>query len=97
MIYLKQTLKISAYEGARVALVPTSEEENVLACCNSIFDARGVNGATISVTPTDFHSQPTGTAITVEVSAPCESNSLFLSWLQQGRVMTTKVVMMKET
>lgn len=96
MIFLRQSLEIAAYEATRVALVPGSEEGNVLAAADGILNGRRVTDPVISVTPSNFHSQPYGTAITVEITADCEKNSLFASWFYQGRELSSSVTMMKE-
>ena len=96
MIFLRQTLEIAAYEGARVALVPGSDAGNVVAGCNQILDARGVAGTTITVSPSDFDSQPYGTPIRVEVTADCSANSVVSPWFYVGRSTTADVTMMKE-
>lgn len=96
MLFLKQALRISAYEGARVALVPGAELVNVEAGCNEILAARKVKNATITVTPSNFNQQPYGTVVNVKVSADCASNSLFVPWIFTGRSITSELNMMIE-
>ena len=96
MIYLNQSLKIAAYEGARVALVPNSTLGNVEAACNQVLDDRDIKGSDVMVTPNGFESSPYGTYIAVNVSASCEANSLFGTWFYGGRDITVTVEMMKE-
>ena len=96
MIFLRQSLEIAAYEATRVALVPGSDEGNVQAAADGILSGRRVVDSVISVTPSDFETQPYGTPITVEITADCEKNSLFASWFYQGRELTSRVTMMKE-
>lgn len=96
MIFLQQSLKICAYEGARIALVPNSDESNVTAGCMEILNSRGVTNVGIAVSPNDFQSSPYGTPIRVQVSADCSSNSLFSPWFYVGRTATAEVTMMKE-
>lgn len=96
MLYLKQGLRISAYEGARVALVPGSAFDNVKAGCDQILAARKIKEATVTVTPSDFPSQPYGTVVTVKVSAPCAANSLFVPFLFSGKTLDGEMHMMLE-
>lgn len=97
MIFLQQSLKIAAYESARVALVPGSDQGNVEAAANAILSSRGVVAPSVSVTPANFENSPYGTAIGVEVTVSCNQNSLVAPWIYQGRQLTTKVSMMKES
>ncbi len=96
MLFLKQALRIAAYEGARVSLVPGAELVNVEAGCNEILAARKVKNATITVTPSNFNQQPYGTVVNVRVSADCASNSLFVPWIFTGRSITSELNMMIE-
>lgn len=96
MIFLQQSLEISAYESARVALVPGSKVENVEACCQNMLEVRKVKSGTVEVQPADFMTQAYGTPITVRVTADCGANSLFSSWFYAGRKVTAEVTMMKE-
>ena len=95
MIFLKQSLTISAYEGARAALVPEVENGSVEATCQGILDDRLVNSATIVVNPSDVASAPVGTYISIDVSAPAVGN-VFNAILTRGSVVTAHVEMMKE-
>ncbi|MFO0942428.1 MAG: TadE family protein [Pirellulales bacterium] len=96
MLFLKQALRIAAYEGARVSLVPGSQTINVEAGCNEILTTRKVKNATITVTPSDFNQQPYGTVVKVKVSADCASNSLFVPWVFTGRTISSELSMMIE-
>lgn len=96
MIFLKQSLEITAYEGARIAIVPGSNSGNVLAGCQQILLARGVVVDSIAVAPSDFDRQPYGTPIRVEVTAKCVDNSLTSAWFYVGKSISADVTMMKE-
>lgn len=96
MIFLKQSLRICAYEGARVALVPGSNAGNVLGGCQSFLDGRNIQSATVTVTPSDFDSQPYGTLVTVSVSANCSANSVLPPWFYAGQQLRGEVHMMIE-
>ena len=96
MIFLEQSLRIAAYEGARIALVPGSDASNVEAGCKLILDARHVKGATVTITPNDFASQPYGTPITVRVTAGCAENSVISPWFYVDKSLDSDVTMMLE-
>jgi Flp pilus assembly protein TadG len=96
MLFLKQTLYTSAYEGARVAIHPGSSATDVTKRCQEILSARGVNGAAVAVEPANIESQPRGTAIAVTVTAPSGSNSKLPTWFFTGKSLRARPVMMKE-
>lgn len=96
MIFLKQSLEITAYEGSRIAIVPGSNSDNVQAGCQQILSARRVAYDSIKVTPVDFHQQPYGTPIRVEVTAKCVNNSVISPWFYANKSISADVTMMKE-
>ncbi len=96
MIFLKQSLEITAYEGARIAIVPGSNQGNVLAGCGQILSARRVVVDSIVVTPHDFDKKPYGTPIRVEVTAKCGANSVISPWFYVSKSISADVTMMKE-
>lgn len=96
MIFLTQSLRICAYEGARIALVPGSDAGNVEGGCQNFLTSRNIQGTTISVTPSDFDNQPYGTIVTVSVTADCAANSVLPPWFYAGRQVTGQVRMMLE-
>jgi TadE-like protein len=77
MIYLKQTLEIAAYEGARVALNPAATSENVEGQALQITTDREITDAAVAITPADITMADVGTFVRVSVTAPCSANSLF--------------------
>lgn len=96
MLYLKQTLKIAAYEGARVGLVPEANSTNVQLQVDGILSGRGIANSTVTLTPANIKSLEPGDFFRVEVSAPCGSNSLIGSLFYQGREVSQVVEMVKE-
>lgn len=96
MIFLRQSLEIAAYEGARVAIVPGMTDKSVTATCQTIANVRGVRGATVTINPTNISGQPYGTFINVMVTAPCASNAFFPPWFYAGRIVQGDAQMMKE-
>ena len=96
MIFLEQTLKIAAHEGARAAVVPQSDATKVQNTMITFLDQRGVKGYTFSVSPNNFPLFPYATLIQIDVTAPCASNCIFPPWFYGGKSLTGSVIMMKE-
>jgi Flp pilus assembly protein TadG len=97
MMYLQQSLKIAAYEGARIALVPGTTSGNVQAAVNQVLDDRHIGSATVTITPGNYSSAAVGTYIRVTASAPAKGNSLVGAWFYGGKTLQSSVEMMKET
>jgi len=96
MVYLQQSLKIAAYEGVRVALVPGSQTSNVQRAVNQTLSERRINGASVSITPTDYAEASPGQYVRVTATAPAQGNSLVGAWFFGGRMLSGSVEMMKE-
>ena len=96
MIFLQQAVEISAYEAARIALVPGTSFTDVEAAADTILVQRDIFTTSVSVSPTNFGASVYGTPVTVTVTADCSDNSMFGSLFYQGRTLTADVTMMKE-
>ena len=96
MIYLKQTLTIAAYEGGRASLKPGADTASVNAACSQILTARKVASPTVTITPSDFESQPQQTWVTIQVSAKGASNSVIAGWFYDTLTVDGQATMMKE-
>lgn len=96
MMYLQQSLEIAAYQGARVALISSSTTSKVTSTCNTILNDRNIKGGAVSISPSNYQSQPYGTLLQVRVSAPCNLNSAYSPWFYGGKTLTGEVTMMKE-
>jgi Flp pilus assembly protein TadG len=96
MIFLQQSLKIAAHEGVRAAVVPGSTATNVNNTTLTFLTQRNVNTATITITPSNYTSQPYGTILQVQVSAPCSANCIFPPLFYAGMTVTGTSIMMKE-
>ncbi len=96
MVYLKQSLSVAAYEGARASLRPGGSTSTVNAACNQILSARKVRGAVVTVSPNNFASQPAQTWITIRVEARGRDNSVISGWFYDNLVLDATATMMKE-
>ena len=96
-MYLKQTLTIAAFEGARTGVRRHGNRQGVEAAVQNILDARGVVNANITIFPSDFSTLQALDEIEVQVTVPTENNT-FYSWglLGSGREIAAKVVMARE-
>lgn len=96
VIFLQQSLEVAAYEGARVSIVPRSNAGNVEAAASLQLEGRGIQDFSVTVVPSNFSKQPYGTFVRVQVSAPCNTNSLLFSTIYRSRTLTAEVEMMLE-
>ncbi|XZE53653.1 TadE/TadG family type IV pilus assembly protein [Planctomycetaceae bacterium SH139] len=96
MIYLKQSLKIAAYEGARVGIVPGADPTNVLAQSDLILVNRDIADYGVTLARADPRSLQPGDFFRVSVSAPCTPNSLIGGWFYDDRQFTESVEVMAE-
>jgi Flp pilus assembly protein TadG len=96
MIYLRHSLTIASYEGARVAIDFDGTNAAVLARCQELLDAREVIDAEISVEPANVSTVPRGQPIAVTVSAPSDSNNIVPAWFYAGKTLSASMTMVKE-
>ncbi|MEM6468953.1 MAG: TadE family protein [Planctomycetota bacterium] len=94
-IFLKQSLSVASYEGIREASKPDSNEADALARAQAILDSRLVNDYDIRF-PDGVDGLERGDRIVCEVSAPTNSNSPLAGDFITNRVLTARVVMLKE-
>jgi Flp pilus assembly protein TadG len=95
-IFLKQSLTVAAYEGVRTALVDGQTAGAVQSTCNQILADRNVDGARVTISPSDIGALQPGDYINVTVSAPCNVNSLVPTNFYSGRTLSSTATMMIE-
>lgn len=95
-IFLRQSAVIVAYEGARMAARSTSSNADVTARCQTMLTQRRVNGATVTITPSDLLAQSVGTQIRIRVEVPWSSNSPTRFVLQDQGTITVDAYMLRE-
>lgn len=76
MIFLRQSLHVTAYEGVRLAIRNDTDTATVLSRCEQVLNERSVNDSTVTTTPADTSLAPRGTQISLQVSAPCDGNNV---------------------
>ena len=96
MIFLKQSLSVAAYEGARTAIIPGMKQADVETACKQILLDRNVVGATVTVKPTNIDALNPGDFVDVTVSAPCNLNSVVPNKFYKGRTLSATASMMIE-
>ncbi len=96
MVFLKEALTMTAYEGSRVALTPGMTSADVTNACQQILTARNISSATISVVPNNLSTIPAGDPIAITVTAPCSANAVMPVWFYGGTSLNGAAVVMKE-
>jgi len=95
-VFLKQSLTVAAYEGARTALVEGATANTVQAKCDQILSDRRIEGGTVTVQPSDIASLRPGDFIDVTVTAPCAANAVVPTSFYRGRTLSATAAMMIE-
>jgi Flp pilus assembly protein TadG len=96
MIFLRQALNASAYEGVRVAVRPDSTNQKVINRCQAVLDGRGLKETAISINRKNVTNVQPGRPIEVTVSAKCDANSMGPSWFFGGRTLEGQASFVKE-
>ncbi len=96
MLHVQQSLKICAFEGARVGTVPGADASNVAFQCQTLLDDHNVQDFTITMDPPDPTALNQGDYFQVTVSADFNSNSLIGGWLYNGRTLSRSVALRAE-
>lgn len=95
-IFIKQGLAVSAFEGARVAILPGAKPENVEAQINKILKERRINGGTFTIDPPNFDKLPPRSHITVSVEAPAALNNVIPGGFFSAHTLKGSTTMMTE-
>lgn len=95
MLQLKQNLCVTAYEGARIGIMPGASSDNVQLQCEMLLNDRDIDGYTITMTPEPNALVP-GDMFTVTASADCVVNSVLGGVFYQGSTLSESVVMRAE-
>ena len=95
MVFVKQSLHISAYEGVRNAIKSDGTAAKAIARANQILDERGVQDANVTVTPALPQDAELGDIVTVRITTPAVSNSIMRLQFFGGN-LESEVTMSKE-
>ncbi len=96
LLFLRQALIQSSYEGVKVAIKEDSVNSDVNTVAIAVTDGRNLNGVTVATTPSNIESVPQGELIRVRVTAPTVGNSLFFNGVFTIPAISAEAVMVKE-
>ena len=96
MIFLKQSLTVASYEGARTALRQNASAVDIRSACEAVLADRRVQGGSVTLSPSNLATLSPGEYIDVVVSAPTDSNSVIPGSFMRGRTLSATASMMKE-
>jgi Flp pilus assembly protein TadG len=95
-IFLKQSLNVAAYEGIRESIRISSNTSNGVDRAQNILEARNVQDFEITFPNGEAGDATRGDEIVIEVSAPTATNSPLAGQFVANRILTARVVMVKE-
>lgn len=95
MIYLRQSLKMAAYETARLSIIPGVKTKDLETMCDVFLRSRKLHGYTLTVSadPTQTSYKDT---ITVTIEIPAEKCALVGTWFYKYQKFTESVTIMAE-
>ena len=96
LLFLRQALIQSSYEGAKLAIKQDSVSSEVNSVALAVTDGRRLKGVTVETIPSDIQSVPQGEFIRVRVTAPTSGNSLFFNGVFTLPTVSAEAVMGKE-
>lgn len=98
MLFLKESIKIAAYEGARRGVARGKTNAEVIARVTQFLDERNIayEGNPCTFSTPDFGSADTLENVTVTVTVPCDGNLLIPSVLFAGVNLSADVTLRKE-
>lgn len=96
MIYVRQSLKIAAYECARLAIIPKIDHQTLQDQCDAILVGRRIRGYTFTCEPYDPQTLQFGQLFKATVQAPAEANNLMGTWFYRNSTFNESVTIMAE-
>jgi len=96
MIFLKQTLNVAAYEATRECIRNGRNNNDATVRAMQILQGRGVIGFQIQFPAGESLTADRGADVIVEISAPSALNSPLVGQFISDRVLTARVVMIKQ-
>ena len=96
MIFLRQALVQSAYETVKTSVRTNSNQAEGLIRGNQVLDFRNIKETSITFSPGSVDNLEPGTPVTVTVSAPGNSNTVFPFGPFKDQTITVQATMIKE-
>ena len=95
-LYLRESLSVCSFEACRTGTRRRSTAADVQARATEVLADRGVTGATVTITPSNFDTLGALDPFTVEISAPTAGNSIFVFDNLANRTIQSSVTMVRE-
>ena len=97
-VMVKQVMINASREGARLAILPSTNAEDVIAQVSSQLAASSINGTTVTINPPSLANAAAGTAVTVSISV----NASQVSWVPNpaftlNRTISASTTMRRES
>lgn len=96
MIYLRQSLKLAAYECARVGIMPGMTPDVLQSQCDVILGGRRIRNYKFSCIPANPADLKFGDLFKTTVTVSAEENALVGAWFYQSKVLSESVSIMAE-
>ena len=94
-VFLKQSLAVAAYEGAREASRPGGTQSHAISRIREVLSNKGIDNEQVSITPPITAATPRGTKIYVKVLAPVSTDSINPCKLLINHTLEQSVVMVR--
>lgn len=97
-MFLKESITIAAYEGARIGVASSGSDEAVLVRVAEVLKGRGIHYGddVCAISSPGFDEAETLDHVSVTVKVPCEGNLALTGWMFAGRSLDASVTMRKE-
>ncbi len=99
MLFLRETITLAAYEGAREGVGRGHTDADAVAAVRDFLDQRNINynaGNVVTMSSPGFSTAETLENVTITVTVPCGGNLLIPSEMFGDRMMSASVTMRKE-
>ncbi len=96
MIYLRQSIKIAAYECARLGIVPKMTRSTLVDQCDLILQGRRIKGYSFSCEPFDPSTLKYGDLFKTTIRVSADENDLLGTWFYRDRIFVESVSIMAE-
>lgn len=101
-VFIQGRIQAAAYEAARLATRPTTSQAppattaQVTAYGETLLAQLGVNGGTITVTPSNLSNLPPQTLVTVSITAPWKQNTSTSFVLSESLMLSAAATLIVE-
>ncbi len=96
MLFLRQALIQSAYEGAKVAIRADGNNSDATTAIENVASGRRLNKVQIAFSPENVRNAKQGEFISVTIAAPGDANSFIPFGPFKNRIVSARAVMVKE-